>query len=93
MRVCIPELLQARGLSAYMLAVRSNGRISESTAYRLVEMNGELQTFGADILAALLEVLDVTPNVLFGWEPLPIGAVVAAPKGRKKTAAKRRRAH
>jgi|JI7StandDraft_1071085.scaffolds.fasta_scaffold310831_1 DNA-binding Xre family transcriptional regulator len=65
MRLRLPELLRARGLTAYALAARSGGRISESTAYRLIEMEGRLQTFGADILAALCDVLEVEPGELF----------------------------
>lgn len=91
MRVQIPELLQRRGLTAYALAARSGGRISESTAYRLVSVEGRLDTFGADILAALLEVLDVTPNVLFGFEELPDDGAARPIPARKSGAVKRPR--
>lgn len=65
MRLRLPELLRARGITAYALAARSGGRISESTAYRLIEMEGCLQTFGADILSALCDVLEVEPGESF----------------------------
>ena len=57
--------MHARGLTAYAIAKRSTGRISISTAYRLVEMEGRLETFGADILDALCDVLAVEPDALF----------------------------
>jgi hypothetical protein len=57
--------MHARGLTAYAIAKRSSGRISISTAYRLVEMEGRLETFGADILEALCDVLAVEPDALF----------------------------
>ncbi|MDQ8158015.1 MAG: helix-turn-helix transcriptional regulator [Gemmatimonadota bacterium] len=65
MRLRLPELMHARGLTAYAIAKRSTGRISISTAYRLVEMEGRLETFGADILDALCDVLAVEPDALF----------------------------
>lgn len=65
MRVRIPELMHERGLTAYKLAALSGGRISESTAYRLMQFEGNLQTFGAEILEALCDVLEVEPGELF----------------------------
>ena len=57
MRLRLPELLAERGLSAYALAKRSGNRISTSTAYRLVKLNGRVQNFDADMLDALCDVL------------------------------------
>jgi hypothetical protein len=84
--------MHARGLTAYAIAKRSSGRISISTAYRLVEMEGRLETFGADILEALCDVLAVEPDALFerNGEGRATGtaAVTAARNGRP--AAKRK---
>lgn len=60
----LPELMAARGLTAYQLAKQSGGRISISTAYRLVEKEGRLETFGAEIMEALCDVLGVEPSQL-----------------------------
>lgn len=61
MRIRIPELLEQRGVSAYAVARDSRGRISLSTIYRLRERRGQLETFAADMLEALCDVLGVTP--------------------------------
>jgi DNA-binding Xre family transcriptional regulator len=93
MRLRLPELLQARGLTAYKLAALSGGRISESTAYRLTDAEGRLQTYGAQILDALCKVLEVEPGDLFerqtAWPTR--GSVVLAVKS--STTAARGRAH
>jgi transcriptional regulator with XRE-family HTH domain len=65
MRLRIPELLTARGITPYALAKRSGGRVSFSTVYRLVERRGRLQTYGANLLDTLCEVVDVAPGELF----------------------------
>lgn len=68
MRLRLPELLDARGLTAYALAKQSEGRISMSTAYRLVRLEGRVQNFDADMLEALCDVLGVSPGELLERE-------------------------
>lgn len=63
-RLRISQLLEKRGLSPYALAKRSEGRISMSTAYRLVKLDGRVQTFDAGMLEALCDVFDVEPGEL-----------------------------
>lgn len=74
MRLRLPELLDERGISAYALSKRSNGRISMSTAYRMTRMSGRVQNFDADFLEALCDVLKCQPGDLLEREP----------KGRRK---------
>lgn len=64
MRLKLPELLNERGLSPYALSKGSGGRISMSTAYRLVKLNGRVQNFDAEMLEALCDVLKVDPGQL-----------------------------
>jgi DNA-binding Xre family transcriptional regulator len=64
MRLKLPELLDERGLSPYALSKNSDGRISMSTAYRLVKLNGRVQNFDAEMLEALCDVLQVEPGQL-----------------------------
>ena len=71
MRIRLPELMQRRGLTAYAMSKQSAGRISLSTAYRLVEMEGSLETFGAEILEALCDVLQVEPGELLERDVMP----------------------
>jgi len=59
MRLRIPELLDARGMTPYGLAKASGGRISMSTAYRLKDSRGRLETYAAEMLEALADVFDV----------------------------------
>lgn len=68
MRLRLPELLHQRGISAYSLSKHSKGRISMSTAYRLAKKNGTLQSFDADMLEALCDVLSVEPGDLLQRE-------------------------
>lgn len=65
MRLRIPELLKARGLTPYSFAKAMSGRISASTAYRIVEKQGKLANFDAEMLEALCDVLGVKPAELF----------------------------
>jgi DNA-binding Xre family transcriptional regulator len=69
MRLRIPELLAARGMTPYALAKASGGRISMSTAYRLKDSRGRLETYAAEMLEALCDVFDVTPGELLEREP------------------------
>jgi DNA-binding Xre family transcriptional regulator len=68
-RVRIPELLEAAGLTPYGLCQASGGRISMSTAYRLARNKGRAHTFDAELLEALCDVLKVTPGDLLEREP------------------------
>ena len=83
--------MHARGLTAYAIAKRSTGRISISTAYRLVEMEGRLETFGADILDALCDVLAVEPDALFerNGTVRATGTAAGTAAGNGRPAAKR----
>jgi hypothetical protein len=55
-RLRIPELLADRQWTAYRLARESGGRISTSTAYRLVASGGKLDTYSHDLLEAVVDV-------------------------------------
>jgi DNA-binding Xre family transcriptional regulator len=68
MRIRIPELLDAKGVSPYRLARESGGRISMSTAYRLKRENGQLATYKAAMMDALCDVLGVKPSELLERE-------------------------
>ena len=65
MRIRVPELLDARNMTPYALAKASGGRIAMSTAYRIVQLRGKLETFDANMLEALCDVLEVEPSELF----------------------------
>jgi hypothetical protein len=68
-RLRIPELLEEQGLTPYHLSKRSGGRISLSTAYRLVRLEGRVRRFEADLLEVLCEVLGLKdPGKLFELE-------------------------
>jgi DNA-binding Xre family transcriptional regulator len=84
MRIRLPELMEAKGLTAHALSVQSAGRISITTAYRLVANEGKLEKM-SDILEALCDVLQVEPGDLFERDG-------AKAKPVKKAAAKRRKA-
>jgi DNA-binding Xre family transcriptional regulator len=59
LRLRVNELLAKRGLTAYALSKASDGRISMTTAYRLRDTDGELDTFNSEMLEALCDVLGV----------------------------------
>lgn len=69
MRLRLPELMKAQGITAYAVAQRSGGRISLSTAYRLARLDGRVQTFDAEMLEALCDVFGVGPGDLLEREP------------------------
>lgn len=64
MRIRINELLASRGMTPYALAKASRGRISMSTAYRLKESEGRLETYAAEMLEAMCEIFEVGPGDL-----------------------------
>lgn len=76
LRLRIPELLESAGITAFALSKASGGRISASTAYRLVRLRGVLKSFETNTLEALCDVLKVEPGDLFERAP-------AKPKRRK----------
>lgn len=65
LRLRLPELLDEREMTPYALAKRSQGRISLSTAYRITRMKGRVQTFDAEALEALCDVLGLQVGELF----------------------------
>jgi DNA-binding Xre family transcriptional regulator len=65
LRLRLPELLDERGMTPYAFSKATNGRVSMSTAYRIVRMRGRLATFDATLLEAMCEVLRVKPGELF----------------------------
>lgn len=64
-RIRIPELLTERGITPYRLSKLSDGRISLSTAYRLVRLRGCVKTFDAQLAETLCDLLHVEPGDLF----------------------------
>ncbi len=71
MRFLGADLLAQRGLTAYRLAAQSGGRIAQRTAYRIAK--GEKQALDPDEMAALCDVLGVTPADLFEYRPRKAG--------------------
>lgn len=60
MRLRLPELLAEKRLTAHQVALKSGGRISLSTVYRLKGRGGQSGYFEAKILAALCDVFEIT---------------------------------
>lgn len=85
MRFRLPELLDARGWSPYALSKETDGRISMSTAYRLVKLKGRVKTFDAALCEELCAVLNVSPAELFEME-----GTTSARSATKRAAAVRR---
>ncbi len=83
MRLRLPELIEAAGLTPYALAKRSGGRISLSTAYRLCRMRGSLESFEARALDALCDVLGVEPGDLFERQDVPVADDAQRPASKK----------
>lgn len=65
MRLRLPELLRERGMTPYAFSKATKGRVSLSTAYRIVRMKGRLATFQATVLEAICDGLKVAPSELF----------------------------
>ena len=68
LRLRFPELLDERGMTPYAFSKATEGRVSMSTAYRIVRMRGRLATFDATLLDAICDVLKVKPGQLFERE-------------------------
>jgi DNA-binding Xre family transcriptional regulator len=68
MRLRLPELLEEHDppLTAYAVAKSkaAHGRISLSTIYRLIRQRGQVESFDAELLEALCDVLGVEPGRL-----------------------------
>jgi DNA-binding Xre family transcriptional regulator len=65
MRIRLPELMKGAGIeTAYALSKASEGRISMSTAHRLVRSSGAVRYFDADLLEALCDLFRVGPGEL-----------------------------
>ncbi len=67
MRIRLPELMERAGLTAHGLSRASGGRISITSAYRLVENRGELKSL--EMIEALCDVLGVEPSELLERSP------------------------
>jgi len=65
LRLRLPELLEERNLTPYRLARASGGRISLTTAHRLVRQRGRVRQFNGAVLEALCDVLGVQIGDLF----------------------------
>jgi transcriptional regulator with XRE-family HTH domain len=64
MRLRVPELLKQRGMTAYELSKKSDGRIGMNTAYRLAR--GEWKALSEEVLDALCDVFGIDdPGPLF----------------------------
>ena len=59
LRLRVRELLAQKKETPYWLAKSSGERISMSTVYRLAERDGRLDTFGMELLEALMDVFGV----------------------------------
>jgi DNA-binding Xre family transcriptional regulator len=71
MRLRLPELMNAKGITnAHELAAASDGRISITSAYRLVKARGKLERMGP-LLEALCDVLGVEASELLERENVP----------------------
>jgi DNA-binding Xre family transcriptional regulator len=66
MRLRLPELLQEQKppMTPYAVAKASGGRISLSTIYRLARQKGQVDSFDAELLEALCDVLGCEPGDL-----------------------------
>ena len=69
MRLRLRELLNERDMSAYALVKSSGGRLDMTTAYRILQQDGRLRFFSAQLLDTLLDVLGVTIAELLEPEP------------------------
>jgi DNA-binding Xre family transcriptional regulator len=65
MRLRLPELMKARKMTtAYQLAKASNGRLTVTTAYRIVAANGHPDRIDMRTLDILCDVFGVGPGEL-----------------------------
>lgn len=72
MRLRLPELMAAKGITtAYQLAKASNGRLTQTTAQRLVKANGHPDAIQFRVLDVLCDVLGVEPSELLERDKKP----------------------
>ena len=71
MRLRIPELFDERGWTAYEVAKRSPGRLTERSLYRLVERRGQVESVSGKTVDTLCEVLGVTAGELIEVQKRP----------------------
>lgn len=64
-RIRYAELLKAKKLTAYRLAMLSGGRIGPNFAYRLQRDEGAFKEISSKHIEALCDIFDVTPGELF----------------------------
>ncbi|MEJ7811290.1 MAG: helix-turn-helix transcriptional regulator [Gemmatimonadaceae bacterium] len=64
-----PALLDEWQMTPHALAKAASKRISMSTAYRLAELEGQLQTFDAELLEAHCDIFGVEPGDLLERDP------------------------
>jgi DNA-binding Xre family transcriptional regulator len=71
-RIRLPELMRDGDVpTAYALSRKSEGRISMSTAHRLVGARGAVRYIDAELLDALCDVFDVGPEALLTQDDPP----------------------
>lgn len=63
----LPEILEARGWTAYRLAQETG--LTVPAAYRLAKEGRELQRLDLQTLDTLCRVLKVSPGELLEWSP------------------------
>jgi DNA-binding Xre family transcriptional regulator len=68
MRLRLPELLEEHKTTAYAIAQQSDGRIDQSTLYRLTRKRGVVRYLDTTLLEALCDVLGVEPGALLERE-------------------------
>ncbi len=61
-RLRLPELLEDRGWTGYMLSVATRGKISMSTVYRWTRARGRIKTLDTGLLDALCEAMGAEPG-------------------------------
>lgn len=66
-RLLVPDLLAARGMTAYALSKALGSRVSRSAVYRMAA--GEKVNLGLEEIAGLCDVLGVEPGELFERVP------------------------
>ena len=67
-RIRLPEVLEEKGLTAYEVAKRSNGRIIPATLYRLIRGKGRVRLIDGELLEALCDQLEMEPGELLERE-------------------------
>lgn len=71
MRLRLPELFDDYQTTPWRVAQASNGRISPNVLYRLRAKGGRVKLFSAELMQALVDVLECHPSELLESEPEP----------------------